>query len=80
MLLFVAIETEIGIMWWHRRLACAGLIGGRDARRYELFMIYGWANGPCATVLKSSSGGTGFPACAARVASGDARPTNLFMF
>ena len=40
-------------MWWHRRLACAGLIGGRDARRYELFMIYGWANGPCATVMKN---------------------------
>jgi len=28
---------------------------------------------------KSSSGGTGFPACADRLAGGDARPTNLFM-
>jgi len=28
---------------------------------------------------KSSSGGTGFPACADRLAGGDARPTDLFM-
>ncbi len=32
------------------------------------------------SVLKSSSGGTGFPACADRLAGEDARPTNLFMF
>jgi len=31
------------------------------------------------SVLKSSSGGTGFPACADRQAGAEARPTNIFM-
>ncbi len=31
-------------------------------------------------VPKSSSGGTGFPACADRLAGGDARPTKFFIF
>ena len=29
--------------------------------------------------MKSSSGGTGFPACADRLAGAEARPTNFFM-
>jgi hypothetical protein len=31
-----------------------GRLAGGDARSTHLFMIYGWAIGPCATVTKSS--------------------------
>jgi hypothetical protein len=34
---------------------------------------------PRRSVMKSSYGGTGFPACEERLAGAEARPTNLFM-
>jgi hypothetical protein len=34
---------------------------------------------PLGAILKSFSGGTGFPASADRLAGAEARPTNLFM-
>jgi len=61
------------------RLCIREQVTAGSARPTYLFMFYGWAKGPCATVPKSSSGGTGFPACVDRLAGAEARPTNLFM-
>jgi len=33
--------------------ACADRLAGEDARPTDLFMLYGWANGPWGTVPKS---------------------------
>ena len=43
-------------IWWHRRLACADYNRGRDARPTSLFMLYGWAKGPCDYLEKSVVG------------------------
>ena len=45
-----------------------------------LVIIYGWGTGPCVTVLKSSSGGTGFQPVRSYMAGRDARPTDFSCF
>jgi len=53
-------------------------VAGEDARPTD-FSLFRVSQGLMKDCPEKFSGGTGFPACADRLAGAEARPTNLFM-